>query len=266
MTSLPGPELWTLLHPHTGDVSTVQPSPRGHSATTFTAETELGPVFVKAVPNRPGGRRDSLIREGAINPAIQPISPAVLWQAENDAWTVLGFEVIHGRPSSFQPGSPDLPTVIDTLNRITALPLPPVAREWTETRWDRFTADEAETTLLRGDTLLYTDINPDNFIIGDHTTWAVDWAWPTRGAALIDPGCLIVQLIAAGHHPADAQAHAERCHAWTTADPTAIDVFAAAKVRMHRAFAERSPDTPWLTAMAAAAQAWADHRHVKVTP
>lgn len=263
MNDLPGPEFRALISPYTGDISDIRPTP-GHSADITTViECEKGAFFVKAVPNRPGGRRASLIREGLISPFIQELSPALLWQAEDDAWIALGFEALQGRSADFTPGSTDLPAVVGLLNRIGTLPLPDVAREWEETRWDRFAADESEAMSLRGDALLFTDLNPRNFVVAGARTWAVDWSWPTRGAALIDPASLAVQLVAAGHSPADAEEWASRCEAWIDADQDAVTVFAAATVRMYRALADRDP-APWRTAMVAAVEAWADYRNVSV--
>ncbi|GAA2623407.1 protein kinase [Actinomadura fulvescens] len=262
--SLPGSEFTALIHPHTGDVSEMQPTSRGNnSAVTALVDCEKGAFFVKAVPNRPGGRRDSLIREGLINPFVVPISPALRWQAEDSEWIALGFEVIEGRRSDFTPGSADLPAIIDILNRIGELYLPEIAQGWHETRWNRF-ATEADAELFQGQSLLYTDINPDNLLIGQISTWAVDWSWPTHGAAFIDPACLVVQLIAAGHDAGPAETWAAECAAWTNADRQAIDAFAAANLRMYRRFADRNPDATWLQAMATAAHEWAAYRDVPV--
>lgn len=218
---------------------------------------EKGRFFVKAMRNRPGGRRDSLIREGLINPYVQPISPAVRWQVEDAAWIALGFEYVEARSSDFTPSSPDLPAIIDVLNRIGELELPDVARAWPETRWDRFAA--ADAVHFQGDALLYTDINPSNLMIGAGHAWVVDWSWPTRGAAFIDPACLVVQLIAAGHNADAAETWAAGCPAWQDADPKAVDAFAAATLGMYRRYADRNPDASWLETMVTAAQ-WVDHR------
>ncbi|MGY4959001.1 phosphotransferase [Streptomyces nigrescens] len=259
----PGSEFWTLIHPHTGDLTDFRPTSRGFSSdVTALIECEKGRFFVKAVPNRPGGRRDSIIRERLINPAVRPISPALHWHVEDDTWVALGFDVIDGRGSDFAPDSPDLPAIVDTLNRIGDLDLPEVARDWPETRWNRFAADEADAHLFQGEALLYTDINPSNLMIGDQTTWAVDWSWPTHGAAFIDPACLVVQLIATGHSAKSAESWTSGCTAWADADPKGIDAFAAATLRMYRAFAERKPGASWLRAMTEAAQSWAAHRGV----
>ncbi|WP_207943688.1 protein kinase [Actinomadura sp. KC345] len=218
---------------------------------------EKGEWFVKAVRNRPGGRRDSLVREGLINPFVHPVSPALLWQAESPEWIALGFEIVRGRHADLSPGSPDLPAVVDVLNRIARMEAPNIAQDWPETRWDCFSAD-AES--LRGDALLYTDLNPDNLLIGEQATWAVDWAWPTRGAAHISPSLLVIQLIAAGHSAESAEEWAGGCATWASADPEAVDAFAAAALRMNRHRADRNPDTGWLRAMASATSQWGDHR------
>lgn len=268
MAALPGPGLEDAIRPHTGDIRHVRPTSRGNSsAATVLVTGSAGEFFVKAVPNRPGGRRDSLVREGLINPHVRPLAPAVLWQAETPDWVALGFEVIHARPADFTPGSADLPSIIDTLTRIAHLPVPEIAHGWHETRWDQWTANPAHAAWFRGDTLLYTDITPGNLLVAsDGRVWAVDWAWPTRGAGWIDPACLVVQLIAAGHTPAEAESWAARCPAWAAADAQAIDAFAAATVNMHTTRAERRPGEDWLQAVAAAAQAWAAHRGITAQP
>ncbi|WP_067964090.1 hypothetical protein [Nocardiopsis trehalosi] len=257
------PGLVELIRPHTGPVTAAR-SAGGHSSDLAAiVEAEQGRFFVKAMKNRPGGRRDSLTRERLIAPHLAGVAPALLWHAEDDAWLALGFEVVEGRHPDITPGSPDLPVVADLIDRIGHLPLPDVARDWPETRWDRFTS-EADAALFAGETLLYTDIHPSNIIIGTSGVWAVDWAWPTRGAAFIDPAILVVQLVAAGHPPADAEDWASRCAAWVKADSVAVDAFAAASVRMHTAFAEKRPYAAWLRAMADAATEWAGHRGVDV--
>ncbi|MEC3994822.1 hypothetical protein VSR01_15335 [Actinacidiphila sp. DG2A-62] len=261
--SLPGPEFWTVVHPYTGEVSNAERTARGFSSdVTALVDCEKGPFFVKAMRNRPGGRRDSLMRERLINPFVRSVSPALCWEAESEEWTVLGFEVVEGRSSTFDFGSPDLPAVASVVRRIGEIPLPPVAQAWAETRWNRFAADEREAGLFAGDSLLYTDINPSNLLIGGGATWAVDWSWPTRGAGFIDPACLVLQLIAAGHDAKSAESWAQWCPAWVSAGPRAINAFVLANVRMYETFSKRKPEAPWLATMATAARSWSDHRNL----
>ncbi|HEX4832115.1 MAG TPA: protein kinase [Trebonia sp.] len=213
-------------------------------------------MFVKAVRD-PGRLVSSLEREAAINPAVQPLSPALRWQARGRGWLALGFEHVPGQRASFKPGSPDLPAVAAAVERIAAIPLPPVARDWRENRYDRYAS--GNEGLLAGSTLLHGDINPDNLLVGPGgDVTVVDWSWPAHGAAFIDPACLAVQLIAAGHAPAEAESWAARCAAWREAAPAALDAFAAA-VGMYQRFEELDPQ-PWRKVMTAAATRWAEHR------
>ncbi|MCS0638345.1 protein kinase [Streptomyces sp. LP05-1] len=263
MADLPDAHFEDLIHPHTGEVIRVEIPERGFGS-DFAAiiSGEKGAFFVKAMFNRPGGRRGSIVRERLINPHVRPLSPPLLWSADGEGWIILGFAAVEERPLDFRPGSPDLPLAVNLLNRAAALELPDVARDWPENRWDDFARSEDELSLLRGDALLHTDINPSNMTVGNAGAWLIDWAWPTHGAAFIDPACFVVQLISAGHSPESAESWAADCTAWAAADPKAVDAFAVADLRMHRAVAARRPDEGWLAAMVVAAQAWVDHRGI----
>lgn len=265
MTELPDAHFRELIRPYTGEVSQVHVPKQGFT-TEFAAviDSEKGSFFVKAMFNRPGGRRDSILRERAVNPYVQSLTPRVLWSVDGDdaGWIILGFEAIDGRSLDFEPDSPDLPLAVDLLNRAAGLELPDVARDWQEERWDAYVGSKEELVFLRGDALLHADINPSNLVVGDAGSWLIDWSWPTRGAAFIDPACFVVQLVSAGHSPESAESWASGCTAWADADPKAIDVFAAADARMHRAVADQRPDQAWLRAMAEASQAWSDHRGI----
>lgn len=262
-TDLPGSAILPLIEEHTGPVAGIRRTERGFSSDlTAVVDCARGPFFVKVMRNRPGGRRKSLIRERQVNGCLEHISPALLWDVEAEDWLVLGFEVVDGRSADFAPVSPDLALVVDAIGEIGCLSLPRIAQDWAETRWDRFTSDSSEAGLFRGDSLLHTDINPSNFLVVKRRVWTVDWAWPTRGAGFIDPALLVLQLIAAEHTPDGAEKWVERLPAWRTADPRAIDAFAAANLRMYRAAVDRKPDVAWLKAMADACRAWTEHRGV----
>ncbi|MGW7294136.1 protein kinase [Streptomyces xiamenensis] len=263
---LPGSEFWALIHPYTGDLGQAEPTERGFTSDlTALVECQKGPFFVKAMRNE-GWGRDSIVREKLINSFVQLVSPALRWEVEDEQWIALGFEIVDGRRANFAPGSPDLPVIIELLNRMSELRLPEVARDWTETRWDRYVADQAETEHFRGLALLHTDINPSNLLIGEREAWAVDWSWPGRGAPFIDPAMLVVQLVSSGHSPESAESWAAGCKAWEDAAPEAIDAFAAATTRMYWSFAKWRPEESWLKAVAEAAEAWANHRGVMVGP
>ena len=252
----PGSEFWSLIAPHTGAIGAVRHAERGYSSdVTAIVECAAGLVFVKAV-REPSPHASSLAREAEINPYVRSVSPALRWSLHQHGWIVLAFDVISGSYADFRPGSADLPAVVEALDAIGAIDCPDIAMTWRERRWDRFTD---QVTMLSGDALLYTDINPDNLIMTSSGVSVVDWSWPTRGAAFIDPACLVVQLIAAGHTPIEAEQWAQHCAAWQSADPRAVNAFATATVRMYQHFENRDP-SPWRQAMTQAVTAWTAHR------
>jgi hypothetical protein len=259
MTDTPlEPGLAALIGQHTGPIVEAARTPRGFTSDyTGIIRADSGCVFVKAVRD-PGRQVSSLEREAAINPAVRHLSPALRWQARGHGWFALGFQHAPGTHASFQPGSPDLPAVVHGIEHISTITLPPVARDWRESRYDRYANGAAG--LFAGGTLLHGDINPDNLLVGpDGDVTIVDWSWPTHGAAFIDPACLAVQLIAAGHTPAQAEHWAARCTAWRNAVPAAVDAFAAATVRMYQRFEHLDPE-PWRKAMTTAATSWVEYR------
>ncbi|MEU5163062.1 protein kinase [Streptomyces sp. NPDC020875] len=258
---LPDSGFLDLVQPFTGKLTEMRAAERGFMSDVLVLiEGAKGRFFVKGVRNRAGGRRDSLIRERLINDIVRPVSPPLRWHAEDDRWLALGFDQVEARSSRFGPGSPDLPAVLDLLVRIGEIPLPDMAADWHETRWDAFASDEAESQLFKGDTLIHGDMAPDNLLVGVEGSWVVDWAWPTRGAAFIDPASLVLQLISAGHTAGAAEDLVSQCPGWSKSDPRGIDAFAEANLRMLRRRAERSPEHAWLRAMEATAQAWVGHR------
>lgn len=247
-----------LMVPHTGAVTHTRPATGGSGfATAVFVHGEAGAFFVKAVPNRPGGRLDAARREALVNPALFGLAPRLLFQTEDEGWFVTGFEVVDGHHPDYAPGSPDLPQVVQVVDQITDLVLPETAVGWQETRWDRFT-DRPD--LLAGDTLTYTDLHPNNILINGDRAWVVDWEWPTLAAGFLTAGGLVGQLIASGHSPADSESWVSAGAAWKAADSAAVDEFARAQVRMQEWIVEQRPDQEWRKAMLAAAQEWSQYR------
>ena len=91
------------------------------------------------------------------------------------------------------------------------------------------------------------------------TAWIIDWAWPTRGAAFIDPACFLLRLMLGGHTAAQAEAWAAQCDSWAAAPDKAIDAFALACARLYAEIAYEDPQ-PWKQRLATAARDWARHR------
>ncbi|MEZ7004897.1 aminoglycoside phosphotransferase [Streptomyces sp. AD55] len=224
-------------------------------------DTDHGPVFVKGIPTdhpqAPAQRRET-----AINPHLPRACPRLYWHIETAGWDLLGYEVLPGRHADYAPGSADLPliaTAIAELQRTTAPPDIPIKAA--EQRWAAY-APPGTATLFAGDTLLHTDLAPHNVLVNARAH-IIDWAWPTRGAAWIDPAVLILRLLEAGHTLAEADAFARRFPSWSTAPAEATEAFAAANAAVWEEIT--CADTaPWKVAMTGHAVAF--HAHLRTFP
>ncbi len=221
--------------------------------------TDAGAVFVKGLRlNHPGVARQR--REAMINPHVRAVAPRLLWHDQAAGWDLLAFEYVGGaRHADYRPGSPDLPLVISAMHRLAAIGCPDLPVKQARQRWAAYVDREADLDLLDGDTLLHTDFNPLNILIGPDRTWIIDWAWPTRGAAFIDAACFLIRAMTAGHNAAQAEALASTCAGWQQAPAAAIDVFALASTRLYDEIARNDPQ-PFKQNLSAAAREWVRYR------
>jgi hypothetical protein len=196
--------------------------------------------------------------EAMINPWVLEVTPRLLWRVQADGWDVLGFEHIEGRHADYAPGSRDLPKVAQAMRLLGQIPAPDLPLKRAEQRWAGYVDDESALELLCGDCLLHTDLNPHNVLVNG-TARFVDWAWPTRGAAWIDPACLIVRLMAAGQSPQEAETWARQVPSWSSGCEQAIDTFAKVSARLWEEIAQADP-APWKQRLAAAAADWLRYR------
>jgi len=245
----------------TGAVRTARTAPAGkNSAIAALLDTAGGPVFVKGLRSE-DPRVVSQEREAVVSPYVSPLSPELLWQTEVDGWNLLGFQVAGGRHADYSPGSRDIPKVIDAIQRLALLWCPALPQlKRAERRWAAY-VDAADLPLLRGDTLLHTDYSPDNVLVDGTVARLIDWAWPTLGAGFIDPSCLVVRLIFAGHAPGQAEVAVRPVPAWRDAPVRSVDVFASGLARMWTQIAAADPH-PWKQAMADSARSWEAHRRI----
>jgi hypothetical protein len=257
---LPG-EVRRAVEERTGPIRSVRNAATGrNSAVALIIEADAGAVFVKGLrqdhPGIPAHRR-----EAAINPYVRAVSATLLWEADVDEWNLLGFAFLDGRPADYRPGSPDVALVVATMGRLAALPCPDLPQlKRAEQRWARYVDSPADADMLAGHTLLHTDYNPDNVLIQGDEARLIDWAWPTRGAAIIDPSCLVVHLVAAGHSAEAAEALVSAHPGWDRGHECGIDVAATALHRMWMEIAAAEPFSAWKAENAAAARAWAAYR------
>ncbi|WP_327097045.1 phosphotransferase [Nocardia vinacea] len=213
-------------------------------------------VFAKAIPSddtlalRYRTEADTVSRL----PAVVP-TPAVLFSIESAGWVVTVFEAVPGwHPRLDRPR--ELAAVLDVVEQLAVVLTPnPLAgvptieqsygpeltgwRQFAEhgppadlDRWSLGNLDrlaELEATwpdLAAGDTLLHTDLRPDNMLYQkDRGVVVVDWAWPCSGAAWVDLVSLMPSLLADGIDPDPILA----THPTTVdTDPAAITAFVCA--------------------------------------
>ena len=261
---LPDP-LKTAIEQRTGPISAGQAVTAGqNSPLAAVIDTRDGKVFVKGLPaDHP--RVITQEREAAAAPLVSRISPALLWHFDEAGWNVLGFEHVPGRAADYSPGSPDLYLVVSLMEALSRVRVPadPGPVKHAEDRWKTYTDDPADALTFAGGSLAHTDWMPDNVLISGGRAWLVDWAWPTLAAAWIDPASWLLRIMARGHTPAEAEAHAARLPAYATADPAHVDLFVRANVRMWNEI-EETNGRPWAKIMAHTARAWAEHRIARI--
>ena len=219
-------EVRSAVEKRTGRVLDASDVPTGaNSGIAVRLLTETDALFVKGVPvDHP--QVSTQVREALINPHLPASAPRLRWHAETAGWDLLAFEMIDGRTADFSPGSRDLPLVVGALLELALAHCPA----------------QPLRTMPEGKAHL------------------VDWAWPTRGAAWIDPAVWIIRLIDAGNPPNKAEDWAARLPSWSHAPSAAVTAFARASVALWEGVALYSPDQAWQKGMAAAARRWAGYR------
>jgi hypothetical protein len=216
----------------------------------YTADAAL---FIKGVPtDHPQARTQQ--REVAINPHLPPASPRLLWHEQVAGWDLLGYEHLVARHADYAPGSPDLPLVARALVELQNMPCPDIDLKRAEDRWSGY-AGAAGVEQLVGDTLLHTDLAPHNMLVTERAH-LIDWAWPTRGAAWIDPAVLILRLMEAGHTAEAADSWARRRFpSWTAAPQASVAAFSEANARTWDEIARNDPQE-WKKRMGHLAHDW----------
>jgi len=232
-----------------------------NSAVAAVLDTANGRVFLKGVPLERKTLAACQRREAAVNPFVLAVTPALLWSGEAEGWSLLTFDYVASRHADYRPGSADLDAIVEVVNRLHKVAAPDVPEvRYAEQRWSSWSAG-TDAELFAGDRLLHTDFAGPNVLMGadDGAAWMVDWAWATAGAGFIEPACLAITLVDAGHSAQSAEAWAQRCDAWTNAEPRAVDAFAEACVRMWDEIARNGP-AEWTQSMARSAHEWAAYQ------
>jgi hypothetical protein len=255
------------IEARTGPVLTARTATAGqNSPLAAIITTGSGMTFAKGMPSN---HRSVVaqVREAAVAPFVRHISPALLWHFDEGGWNVLGYEYIAGRHADYAPGSPDLDALINLMRTLSELKVTnPGPLKRAEGRWRTYLDEPESAEFFSGGTLTHSDWTPDNVLLSGGQAWLIDWAWPTLGAGWTDPACWVLRLMASGGHTAgEAERQATRHPAFKAADPTHIDMFAAANGRLWAEIAQSSP-SPWTKEMAQAARTWSSHRQTRKMP
>lgn len=242
---------------HTGPVLKSETAAGGvNSGIAARVHTTDASLFVKGVPsNHPQILTQR--REAEVNSHLPSSCPRLLWHIEAGGWDLLGYEHLDARHAVYEPGSPDLPLVADAVIELqqTCAPQGSTVKNAPQ-RWAGY-AMGGDTSAFAGHTLLHTDLAPHNVLITNRAH-LVDWAWPTRGAAWIDPAVLILRLMEAGHSAEEADAWALRFPSWVSAPPWDVEKFSAANARTWAEIADSDP-RPWKANMAELARNWVSY-------
>ncbi|MFE7334513.1 aminoglycoside phosphotransferase [Streptomyces griseus] len=225
-----------------------------NSGVASVLETESGSVFVKGIASD-HAQVAAQRREAEIAPHLPTSCPRLYWHLEVGGWSLLGYEVLSGRHADYSSGSADLVLVEAALTELQRTTAPAdVEIKDAMDRWAGY-APPGTLQYFSGNTLLHTDFAPHNVLIADGRARLIDWAWPTRGAAWIDPGTLALRLMDAGHPAENAIAFAGRFPSWRNTDPEALAAFGSASAALWQEIAEEDP-TPWKQRMAKRAAAF----------
>jgi hypothetical protein len=252
-----------LVEARTGPVRAARTVTAGlNSQLAAVLDTENGPLFLKGLrTDHPGVARQR--REAMINPYVLSLTPQLHWQAEGAGWNLLAFAYVPGaRHADYSPEPADLPAVVRVINRLQQMRCPDLPMKRAGQRWAAYVDDDTDLALLAGTTLLHTDFNPLDVFMTADGTWIIDWAWPTRGAAFINPACFLLRLMLDGHTAPLAEAWAAQFTSWRTTPHEAINVFAVACARLYDEIARDDPQ-PWRKRFATVAQDWAEYRSGK---
>ena len=263
-------ELKAAIEKRTGRILEAHTATAGqNSPIAATITTEHGKTFVKGLP-RSENRSTSQAREIAVAPLVRGISPHLHWHFEEDGWIVLGYQHIEGRHADYRPGSGDPEALLPILTALGEIKVPTGSGPFklAEDRWKTYVDDPEELEIFRGATLQHTDWISHNVLISPDRPYLVDWAWPTLGAAWMDPAYFLIRLMASGHSAEDAESFAAQIPAFANADPSDLDAFARVNVRMWDEIEVQSAEhiSSWMRGVVSGSRDWAKHRGVAVSP
>lgn len=273
---------------HTGQLVKAEPLTQGiMPGLAVRLHTTDRDAFVKAVPVD-NSAADLYRRELESNQALPAAVPAprMRWGTETGGWIVMVFDYIPGREADLSPGSPDLPAVLATVERLAST-LTPCPWPDAPTVLDNVAAlqekagrllSKSPATLpardryaralesfdpagLSGNAMLHYDLHPGNLHIADGQVYVIDWSFGCRGAAWIDAAMLAPRLIEAGHTAQQTEDLISRLTSWEHAPASAATALAALWTMFREYKSLYGPENvrEYRAQAADAGRAWMDH-------
>ncbi len=252
-----------------------RPGPRGrrspdrqqvHQASTISSglnaafTAQLARARDRCSPKACEARAAAQRREATINPHVTRSRPDCCGRSTPTAGTSSGSNTSTAAPPTSAPARPTCPPSATCSPNSPASPRRVAHVNASKTAGQTPPTELVPTpSLLAGDHLLHTDLNPHNILITGTGPRIVDWSWPTLGAAWIDTACAALWLIAEGHTPADAESWAAGVTAWADATEPALNAFTTTNSALWSQIASTDP-RPWKRSMYQAAVAWCQYR------
>lgn len=219
----------------TGPVDEVWPVADGLTC-SFAAglRTSVGRCFVKGAPETDQRAWEAQYAERLVFPLLAGVSPAFRWKVTAGGWELMGFDWVDGRHADLGPGSADLRLVAEVMLAAQEITAPHFLYRPLAHRLGPY-LETAEVPLVAGETVLHTDTNPHNLLVGDGRAWMVDWAMWATGPAWVDVAYTTVRLMEADTPAVDALLWAEQFPSWRQADREAVAAFVAGSCRQWEA-------------------------------
>ncbi|MFB6568415.1 phosphotransferase [Streptomyces noursei] len=195
-------------------------------------DTAAGALFVKGVRVEDRVGCEAQRWEAVVNSAVCAASPSLRWSFTAEGWDVLVFDHVDGRHADLADGRD---------RRLVAEALLAVENVGASVSVPRFAArfagvlDREQLELLGGTTLLHTDTNPHNLLVGGDRAWLVDWAMPASGPAWVDVAYTAVRLMEADVPAREALGWTAQFLSWREADPVAVEAFVTGVCRQWEA-------------------------------
>ncbi|GLZ37834.1 hypothetical protein Acsp05_14580 [Actinokineospora sp. NBRC 105648] len=236
---------------------------------TATLHTPDGTVFCEGAHHTSPRYRD-VQHAVLVSGQLPSCAPTLHWTVAVDGWLVVGQEHIPGQHANLSPGSADLPAVVKTVTtmaRQCSLAIPPLDEHWSRlSAWRRLQHaglagaatdhylewEDRAVEAVGGNYLLHTALDSRNILV-DEQVRVVGWTQARRGAAWVDRAFLALNLIAAGHRPAEAEG---------LVGPLPSDSTTAFTVAILgiSTYLEHTDPLPHRVALTDAAQAWVNSR------